>query len=118
MKTIATYSILTLVAVSFGCLSHAQTAQALLACEAAPEVRKALEDQLDPRSLDTMKFPDRLAYERRVLEELIAKYPRELVLYEKLRDVVRNGFPEDYPALRNRWIKTAEDSIGLLVPNC
>jgi thiol-disulfide isomerase/thioredoxin len=57
-----------------------------------------------------MKFPDRLAYERRVLEELTAKYPRELVLHEKLRDIKHNGFPEDYPALRNRWLKMAKDN--------
>ena len=91
-------------------LSKAQTALPLPGCETSPEVRQVIDDQLDYKVLDGMKYPERLAYERKVLEDLIAKYPRELEPYEKLRDIVRQFAPDDYPALRDGWVKRAKDN--------
>ena len=91
-------------------LSKAQTVLPLPGCETRPEVRQVIDDQLDYKVLDGMKYPERLAYERKVIEDLIAKYPRELEPYEKLRDIVRQFAPDDYPALRDGWVKRAKDN--------
>jgi hypothetical protein len=46
-----------------------------------------------------MRFQDRLARERRVLEELIAKYPRELVPRGLLRDRLYQYVPDEYQSV-------------------
>jgi hypothetical protein len=65
-----------LMAALFSCsfLSQAQTTQPFLDAIQRRTFRKALDDQLAPESLERMRFPERLAHERQVLEELIAKY--------------------------------------------
>jgi hypothetical protein len=73
-------------------------------------VRQIIDDQLDYKVLDGMKYPERLAYERRVLENLIAKYPRELEPYETLLSRIHQFAPDDYPALRDQWVKRAKDN--------
>lgn len=90
--------------------SRAQTVLALPDCETRPEVRQVIDDQLDYKLMDGMKYTERLAYQRKVLVDLIAKYPRELEPYETLRNVVRQFAPDDYPALRDQWVKRAKDN--------
>lgn len=68
------------VAASLSCsfVSQAQAVLPLPGCEAAPEVRKILDEKLDTDLLDKMKFSESFAYQRKTLEELMAQYPREL----------------------------------------
>ncbi len=94
---------------AFAVLSAAQTQPALPGCEPVPQVRQVLDEKLDYDSLEKMRFPQRRALERQVLEDLIARYPRELKPYESLRDRIRNESPDEYPALRDRWIRMAKD---------
>jgi thiol-disulfide isomerase/thioredoxin len=121
IRTVAGCSaILTLVATFFfSPAAKGQAAPSLPGCEPAPAVRKIIEDQLDPDRLDRMKYADRLVYEHEVLEKLIAKYPRELVPYERLRDFLLQNAPNEYEELRDRWIKLAkdhpEDPLALLL---
>ena len=91
-------------------LSSAQTRPSLPGCDPVPEVRQIIDEKLDYDALDKMKFAERWAFERQVLEDLIAKYPRELLPYESLRNRTRQETPDDYPALRNQWVKMAKDN--------
>ena len=93
-------------------LSQAQTALSLPGCETAPEVRNILDGKLSYTVLNKMKIPEHLAYERQALEDLIAKYPRELDPYESLASLLRGYAPDEYPALRDQWIKKAKDNPG------
>ena len=89
--------------------ARAQSAQSLPGCETAPAVRKILDEKLDPKALDKMKLPERVALERQVPDDLIAKYPRELEPYQTL---IRDAFVEDpaaLPELRDRFVKMARD---------
>jgi hypothetical protein len=56
--------------------AQAQSARSLPGCDTAPEVRKILDEKLDPKMLDKMKLLERVPLERQVLEDLIAKSPR------------------------------------------
>lgn len=88
----------------------AQAALPLPGCEGAPEVRKAIDEKLDSDKLDKMKLVDRWAYERQVLDDLIAKYPRELRPYESLGSRMLSRAPDEVPAERERWMKMAKDN--------
>ena len=95
-------------------LSHSfpaqgQSARSLPGCETAPEVRKILDEKLDPKALDKMKLLERVALERQVLDDLIAKYPRELEPYQTLVNKMRREDPDEFPELRNRLVKMAKD---------
>jgi len=97
-----------------GCVSlisplRAQTTLTLPGCDPSPEVRKVLDTQLDYKVLDKMKFVERTAYERRVLEDLIAKYPREIVPYWRLIQETRYSDPGAFPVLQDRFAKLASD---------
>jgi thiol-disulfide isomerase/thioredoxin len=91
-------------------LSPAQARLPLPGCEPAPQVSQILDEKLDYDALEQMEFSQRWALERQVLDGLTAKYPRELKSYESLRDYTRSEAPEEYPALRDRWIKMAKDN--------
>src|SRR5579862_3666486 len=65
-------------------LSQAQSDLSLPGCEPATEVRRIMDEQLDPTVLNRMKFDERYAFEQQVLQDLIARYPRELAPYERL----------------------------------
>ena len=56
-----------------------------------------------------MTFPDRLALERKTLKELISKYPLEHEPYTKLRDLLHQYVPNEYPKLRDGWIEMGKD---------
>jgi len=99
--------------------ARCQTTLALPGCEASPEVRKVLDEKLDEKILDKMKFAERAAYERQALEGLIAKYPREYEPYERLRDHMGWMEPDALPQLRERFVKLAaqnpNDPLALTV---
>jgi thiol-disulfide isomerase/thioredoxin len=89
--------------------AQAQSARSLPGCEAASEVRKVLNKKLDPNFLDKMKLRERVALERQVLDDLIARYPRELEPYQTLVNRMRSEDPDQYAELRNRLVKMAKD---------
>ncbi|HTQ58369.1 MAG TPA: TlpA disulfide reductase family protein [Bryobacteraceae bacterium] len=86
----------------------AQAPPALPGCEPAPEVRQVLEDKLAPKTLQDMRFADRIAYRRNVLEDLIAKYPREVEPYRRLLEATFQDDTEHMPELVDRYRKQAE----------
>ncbi len=100
-----------LATVFFGCsiLVNAQTALPLPGCETAPEVSKILNEKLDANALDKMKVPQRLALNRQVLEDLIARYPREIEPYQRYLDETRSEDPDEHDALLARMAKIAKD---------
>ncbi|MGB8261901.1 MAG: TlpA disulfide reductase family protein [Terracidiphilus sp.] len=93
-------------------LSYSQSTLPLPGCEAAPEVRAVVEEKLDWRLLEKMKFSERLAYRRKVLEDLIARSPREFVPVQRYAELMGQYAPEEYAALRARWIQQARDHAG------
>ena len=86
----------------------AQSPLALPGCEARPEVRQVIDGKLANKALENMKFTDRLALKHQVLDDLIAKYPRELEPYRQLIQATRFDDPEAYAALSERYVKQAE----------
>ena len=97
----------------------AQIQTRLPGCEANPEVRYRLEQEFDANALDKMKFQDRLARERQVLESLITQYPREFEPYRRLIEVLKEEAPDQLPSLRDRLVKMAkrnpDDPFALLL---
>ncbi|MGC9946784.1 MAG: TlpA disulfide reductase family protein [Bryobacteraceae bacterium] len=81
-------------------------------CEPSPEVRRILRDKLSEKALQEMKFTVRVAFRRQVLEELIAKYPREVEPYRRLIQVTKQEDIDSYPALVDRYRKQAEQRPG------
>lgn len=98
--------------------SLAQSPQASLSCGPAPEVRKALDEKLNGKDLEKMKFIDRAARQCAVYEELITKYPREVEPYNRLLEDARED-PSCYPALQERFRRQAaqnpDDPLDLYV---
>ena len=88
-------------------------------CEASPPVRQVIEDQLGRKKLDEMKFSERMAWRQQVLEDLIAKNPREFEPYLRLVFAVKNDAPEQFTDLRERFVKMAkenpDDPLALLL---
>ena len=87
----------------------AASAPPLPGCEAAPEVRKIMAEKLDSDLLDKMKYPERMAYQKKILEDLMARYPREFKPYQSYANLLKTADAEDYTALRNRWVQGAKD---------
>ena len=87
----------------------AQSSPPLPGCEVNPDVQHVIDRELDPKLLDKMTFADRLALESKTLEELIAKYPRELEPYAKLHDAFYPYSPEDWAKLRDGWIRMGKE---------
>jgi thiol-disulfide isomerase/thioredoxin len=83
---------------------------ALPGCETNAEVRKVLDEKLASKLLYKMKFTERAALERRVLEDLIAKYPRELEPYRTLGNTIRSETPDEFPLFRDRLVKMSKDN--------
>jgi thiol-disulfide isomerase/thioredoxin len=88
---------------------QSQTSLVLPGCETSPALQKVLDEKLDGKLLNKMKFPERIAYERQVLEDLISKYPREVKPYQTLVNRMRDEDPDSFPALRDRLVKMAHD---------
>lgn len=105
---------------SFSFRSYAQqSALPLPGCKATPELRRILDEKLDRNLLEKMKFAERMAYQRRVLEELMARYPREFEPMQRYSDLMSQDALDEYPAIRSRWVQQAkdhpEDPLALLV---
>jgi len=95
-------------------LGYAQSS--MPGCEPRSEVRQALKEKLDPSDLDKLKFVERVARQRAVLDDLIAKYPRELEPYQRLIGSPW-GEPNQFLALRARFKEQAaqhsDDALAL-----
>src|SRR5580700_5810216 len=83
-------------------------AAALPGCEPRPEVRQVLDERLSEKALQEMKFSERAAFRRQVLEDLIAKYPREVEPYRRLIQATKQEDTDRYPELAARYRKQAE----------
>jgi thiol-disulfide isomerase/thioredoxin len=98
---------------------HAQSSLRLPGCEVNSDVQNVIDRKLDAKQLDEMTFANRFALQRKTLEELISEYPRELVPYTRLRDLLRQYSPDEYEKLRNDWIRMGkehpEDPLALLL---
>jgi thiol-disulfide isomerase/thioredoxin len=110
-KQLSVIIVLTAAVVGGSFVSKAQTAPPLPGCEPAPEVRKIIDDQLNPVVLAKIKFPERFVLERQVLEDLITRYPRELAPYEILNAWMYPGAThEETLAFQDRLLKMAKDN--------
>ena len=98
-------SILAIVIFSLAGICSAQSS--LPGCEPRPEVRQALKEKLRSQDLDKLKYVDRVARQHEVLDDLIAKYPRELEPYRRLISFVHYE-TDDYPALQARYREQAK----------
>jgi thiol-disulfide isomerase/thioredoxin len=77
-------------------------------CEPRPEVRQALQEKLGGQDLEKLKYADRVARQHEVLDDLIAKYPRELEPYQRLIDFVRWDETDQFPGLEARFREEAK----------
>src|SRR5580704_6649780 len=77
-------------------------------CEPRPEVRQVLREKLRSEDLDKQKYVDRVAREHEVLDDLIAKFPRELEPYRRLINFVHYD-TDDYPVLQARYREQAKE---------
>jgi hypothetical protein len=77
-------------------------------CEPRPEVRQVLREKLRSEDLDKLKYVDRVARQHEVLDDLIAKYPRELEPYRRLINFVHYD-TDDFPALQVRYREQAKE---------
>jgi thiol-disulfide isomerase/thioredoxin len=97
----------------------AQAPQPLPNCEPQPEVRRILDEKLSEDTLKRLKFPERVSFRRHILEDLIAKYPREVEPYRRLIQATKQEDTDHYPALADRYRKEAErhpdDPVALYV---
>jgi thiol-disulfide isomerase/thioredoxin len=97
-----------LILVALSSLAEVCSAQSSLpACEPRPEVRQALKEKLNDQDLDKLKFTDRAARQQEVLNDLIARYPRELEPYRRLISFVHYE-TDDYPAFQARYREQAK----------
>jgi thiol-disulfide isomerase/thioredoxin len=76
-------------------------------CEPRPEVRQVLREKLRSEDLDKLKYVDRVALQHAVLDDLIAKYPRELEPYRRLINFAHYD-TDDFPALQARYREQAK----------
>jgi hypothetical protein len=74
-------------------------------CDPNPDAQKAL-DQLNEKSRN-MKYSERLAYQRKTLEEMLRKYPGEMVVERRYIDLFKYDFPDELPALQKRYRERA-----------
>ncbi len=98
----------------FGCVGTlaAQSPATLPSCEPRPEVRQAIDGKLAEKSLQEMKFAERVAFRRRVLEDLIAQYPGEVEPYRMLIRATKEEEAGRYPELVERFQKEAGQHPG------
>ena len=84
-------------------------------CEARSEVRKVLREKLRDSDLDKLKYTDRIARQKEVLGDLMAKYPRELEPHQRLIDLEqRTGeFPAFQARLREQAKLHPDDPLAL-----
>src|ERR1700693_3093616 len=83
----------------------AQASQPLPTCEPPPGVRQILDRKLSEEVLQQMKFTERVAFRRQLLEDLIAKYPREVEPYRRLIQATKQEDTDRYADLVDRYQK-------------
>src|SRR5215472_14068723 len=76
--------------------------ESLPSCEPRPEVRQIIKDKLNPSDLEKLKYADRVAREKEVLADLIARFPRELEPNQRLINFSHYE-ADDYTALQSRY---------------
>jgi len=84
------------------------TVRPLPGCEPRAEVQQTIDEKLFEPTLQQMKFGDRVRFRREVLEDLIAKYPREVEPHRRLLKSTLNDDTANYPALAEHYRKQAE----------
>ncbi len=104
MRTLTTFLIVAAVCPA----GFAQSSGALPGCEPRPEVRRTLDERLSEEALQELKFTERAALRRQVLEDLIAKYPREAEPHRRLIQATIQDDPLHYAALAEGYQKQAE----------
>ena len=124
------YSLVLVVLAGASVGTRAQTPLSYPGCDAPPEVRAALDVTLSPDALAKLKVGDRVALQQQVLSGLLAKYPREYVLYELQMSLAQaqqwyadasaaDDAKAKFDALRDRWVKNArehpDDALALLL---
>ncbi len=82
-------------------------AQAASVCEPRVEVRRILDDKVSEKTLPDLKFADRVAFRRQVLEDLIARYPNEVEPHRRLIAATQQDEPDQFPALVDRYLRQA-----------
>lgn len=87
-----------------------QSSAAVPGCEPQPEVRQLLGEKLSEKALQGMKFTDRVAFRRQVLEDLIAKYPGEVETHRRLIRWTKDEDTEHFAARVDRYRKQAEQN--------
>ncbi len=107
--SISLASMISLVCLYTAPMAQAQVSPALPGCDATPEVRAVIDTKLDGDLLDKMKFDQRVVYERKILEDLMARSPRELQPYQSYLNFVSQNVPNELPALRARWVQAAKE---------
>jgi len=97
----------------------AQPPLPLPGCQPRSEVQRVFDDTLSEKTLEQMKFPARVAFRRQALEDLIARYPREVEPYRRLIKATKEENTDGYPALVDRYRKQAvqnpDDPLALYI---
>lgn len=91
-------------------------------CDSPAEVRIALDTTLSVNSLAKLKTTERDAVQKQVLDELLAKYPRDYLLLEQQLDQLdcsAGDYEKRLNALRQHWVENAknhpDDALMLLL---
>lgn len=96
-----------------------QSSLVLTGCEPQPEVRRILDERLSGEALQEIKFAERMALRGKILEDLIAKYPREVEPHRRLIQDAKQSDTNHYAGLAERYRKQAEqhpeDPLALYV---
>lgn len=100
-------------------LAFGQSPASLPGCEPGPEVSQLLDEKLDGKELEKLKHTERVARSRQVLEDLIARYPRELEPHRRLIREIRSADPEHFPLIQERYRNQAaanpDDPLALFL---
>lgn len=103
----------------FSSVLPAQSGLTLPGCDAAPEVGKVISEKLDYQVIGKMKFEDRLAFQRKTLEDLMVRYPRELKPVLSYENVLNQNAPDEYDSFREHLVVAAkehpDDPLALLL---
>lgn len=89
------------VILSFALAGICAAQPSLPGCEPQPEVRKELKEKLGYPALERLKWPDRVARQYEVLNDLISRYPREAEPYRRLIEFA-DWETDDSPVLQAR----------------
>jgi thiol-disulfide isomerase/thioredoxin len=117
------FVVLTLLRSASPAQSSSQSPLSLSGCEAAPEVSKAIREELDQKVLEKMTYNAREVRRREVFQELIAKYPRESQPYDEFTAYMtgldwsadRTWVTAEQERLRKQAAQNPDDPLSLAV---